>query len=344
MLSKTSHSHRRLSSFVDWIRPESETREAIIKQAGDVRAAIKGPAVADGLSVLATPNSGSFAKNTGLRRHMRGGAEIEGQDVDLPFVVKPATADGERIDELLQRFERYAMRSYPDTPRKVTASSVELQFVASKLNYDLVPMLRSDYPDYQIILKKDGSRRLTSVARHTEFVRKRTEQSQAVPGPVTFNECVRLVKWWRYMRIAEKGSIDEVRTTLLELLCANAFDRLKVESTYSATLVRWFAWLASVAARRLTVRFGDYTTIEAFDESSQKSRLWYVLDPVNGNNNVVHSNWTNIQLSEFADWFASGRDAFSRIMSHEQSGRDTAVDQLLAELFGNAVIAHGELS
>jgi hypothetical protein len=344
MLSKTSRSHRRLSNFVEWIKPEPETREVIIKQAGDIRLAIKGHAVADGLSVLATPNSGSFAKHTGLRRHMRGGAEIEGQDVDLPFVVKPATADGEHIDELLRRFERYAAKSYPETPREVTASSVELQFVASKLNYDLVPMLLSDHPDYQLILKKDGSRRLTSVAKHTEFVKKRTEDSQALPGPVTFNECVRLMKWWRCTRISEKGSIDEVRTTLIELMCADAFDRLQVESTYTATLARWFAWLASVTARRLTVRFLDYKTIEPFKESSQKNRLWYVLDPVNENNNVVHSNWTSIQLSEFADWFASGRDALSRIMSHEQAGRDTAVDQLLAELFGNAVIAHGELS
>ncbi len=72
---------------------------------------------------------------------MRGNAEIEGQDVDLPFVVKPASADGERLDELLQRFGKYAAASYPNTPRSITASSVELRFVGSKVNYDLVPML-----------------------------------------------------------------------------------------------------------------------------------------------------------------------------------------------------------
>ena len=51
-------------------------------------------ALADGLAVFRTPEAGSFAKHTGLRRHMRGHSEIEGQDVDLPFVVRPATADG----------------------------------------------------------------------------------------------------------------------------------------------------------------------------------------------------------------------------------------------------------
>src|SRR5688572_11582217 len=154
MLNKTGRSHRRLSKFADWIKPAAETRAAIVKQAGDIKEAIKGQAVADGLSVIATPDSGSFAKHTGLRRHMRGEVEIEGQDVDLPFVVKPATVDGERIDDLLKRFDRYAKNCYPNTPRTITGSSVELQFVATKLNYDLVPMLTSQHHDYQIILKK----------------------------------------------------------------------------------------------------------------------------------------------------------------------------------------------
>jgi hypothetical protein len=344
MLDQRSRSHRRISKFVEWIKPPAEARSTIVKQAGDVRAAINGQAVADGLTVIATPDSGSFAKHTGLRRHMRGNSEVEGQDVDLPFVVQPATADGERIDELLRRFERYAKNSFPDTPRRITGSSVELQFVSSKLNYDLVPMLKSQYPDYQIILKKNGSRRLTSVAKHTEFVKRRTAESENIAGAVKFNECVRLVKWWRCIRISENGAIDEVRTVLLELLCAEAFDKFKVESTYTATLARWFGWLASVTSRRLKVSFNDYKTIEAFTESSQSNRLWHVLDPVNENNNVVHSDWSNVQLSEFAEWFARGRDTLSRIMSHEQAGRDSEVDQLLVELFGNSVITHGELS
>jgi hypothetical protein len=57
---------------------------------------------------LATPEAGSFAKHTGLRRHMRGVSEIEGQDVDLPFVVKPKAKDGDQIGELLGSFDKYA--------------------------------------------------------------------------------------------------------------------------------------------------------------------------------------------------------------------------------------------
>jgi Second Messenger Oligonucleotide or Dinucleotide Synthetase domain len=342
-LSAQSRSHRRLAAFVDWIKPEPETRDAIHKQAADIRRIICGQAAADGLSVMATPEGGSFAKHTGLRRHMRGDSEVEGQDVDLPFVVKPTSKDGDKIDELLRRFERYAAASYPNTPKSVTASSVELRFVGSKLNYDLVPMLASRHADHQIILKKDGSQRLTSVAKHTEFVRRRTRESDELAGRVKFNECDRLFKWWRCVRIGTTSPIDEVRTTLMELLCASAYDRLSVSPTYTETLFRWFGWLATVTARRLSVSFNDYLSIEPARADAPGNPLWKVLDPVNANNNVVHSQWGNIELTEFASWFADGRDAFSRLMAHENAGNDGVVDDILAGLFGNPILIHGEV-
>jgi hypothetical protein len=339
-----NRSHRRLARFVDWIKAPPETREAIQKQAGDVRRIIGNQAVADGLMVFRTPEAGSFAKHTGLRRHMRGHSEIEGQDVDLPFVVRPKTADGERIEELLHRFQRYAKAGYPATPRRVTATSVELQFVVSRLNYDLVPMLTTDQPDYQLLLKKDGSRRLTSVAKHTEFVRRRTRESDELAGRVKFSECVRLLKWWRYIRIDQSASIDEVRTTLIELLCASAYDRLGVDTTYTETLVKWFAWLASITARRTRVSFSDYPSAEPFNPDAPGNAMWQVVDPVNANNNVVHSTWGNIELEELASWFADGRDAMSRLVAHEAAGNDGTVDDILADLFGNPILTHGALA
>jgi hypothetical protein len=342
-VSTQSRSHRRLAAFIDWIKPESETRDAIRKQRGDIRRVISGQASADGLVVVETPEAGSFAKHTGLRRHMRGYSEVEGQDVDLPFVVKPEWKDGTKIDTLLRRFDRYAEASYPNTPREITASSVELRFVASRLNYDLVPMLTAPYADHQIILKKDGTQRLTSVAKHTEFVRRRTRESDNLAGRVRFNECVRLMKWWRYVRIGDMSPIEEVRTTLVELLCASAYDRLSVDRTYTETLFKWFSWLATVTAKRTTISFNDYPTIEPKRADPGGNRLWQVIDPVNANNNVVHTPWGNIELDEFASWFAAGRDAFSRLIAHEAAGNDGVVDDILVELFGNPVIEHGEI-
>ncbi len=341
--SVQSRSHRRLAAFVDWIKPEPDTREAIRKQASDIRRVISGQAIADGLSIMASPEAGSFAKHTGLRRHMRGDSEIEGQDVDLPFVVKPTSKDGDKIDELLRRFERYAATSYPNTPKRVTASSVELRLVGSRLNYDLVPMLASAYPDHQLMLKKDGTRRLTSVAKHTEFIRRRTRESDELAGRVKFNECDRLLKWWRYVRIGTTSPIEEVRTTLIELLCASAYDRLSVERTYTETLFKWFGWLATLTARRMRISFNDYPSIEPFRQDAIGNPLWQVVDPVNVNNNVVHTQWGNIELDEFASWFAAGRHAFSRLIAHESAGNEGTVDEILAELFGNPILTHGEI-
>jgi hypothetical protein len=275
---------------------------------------------------------------------MRGNTEIEGQDVDLPFVVRAATTEGERIDELLRRFEGYAATSYPSTPSGATASSVEMRFVGSKLNYDLVPMLAAEYPNYQIILKKNGTRRVTSVEKHIEFIHKRINSSEQLPGRVRFNDCVRLMKWWRYIRIDASGSINEVRTTLIELLCANAYDKFSVAPTYTETLSRWFGWLANVTVQRMCTTFDDYCSIEPLKKAEQGDQLWQVIDPVNANNNVVHSEWGNIELIEFASWFADARDALSRLIAQEQAGNDGTVDEILRSLFGNPVLIHGELS
>jgi hypothetical protein len=343
-VSALSRSHRRLAKFVDWIKPEPDTAEVIREQAGNIRRVVTGQAEADRLTVLATPEAGSFAKGTGLRRHMRGNSEIEGQDVDLPFVVKSRSADGENIDNLLHRFDGYAEVSYPRTPRSITASSIELRLVESKLNYDLVPMLQAVTPGYQVILKKDGTRRVTSVVRHTEFITRRTRASGKLAGRVKFNECVRLMKWWRFVRIGTTSPIEEVRTTLMELLCASAYDRLKVERTYTETFFKWFSYLANVTKNRTQIAFNDYLSVEPYQENAPGNRLWKVIDPVNCNNNVVHTPWGHIELGEFASWFEAGRDAFVRIMSHESMGNDGTVDDILAELFGNAILTHGDLS
>jgi hypothetical protein len=343
LTSAQTRSHRRLAKFVDWIKPDATTRANIEKQAPEIRKNLSARADADGLNVRATPDAGSFAKHTGLRRHMRGGSEIEGQDVDLPFVVDPVDEDGRRIAELLRRFSGYAKASYPTTPQEVTNSSVEMEFVRSQLYYDIVPMLVAPQPGYQIILKKDGSRRTTSVAKHTEFVRSRTRSSDALPGRVKFNECVRLLKWWRYERIKTSGSIEVVRTTLIELLCASAYDRCGVEATYTATLLRWFSWLASVTELRQTVEFTDYPSIEVRENHTPGNQLWRVIDPVNANNNVVHSEWGNLALKEFAGWFADGRDSFGRLVAQEAAGNDCTVDTILEHLFGSAIANHGAL-
>ncbi|MDI1436517.1 CBASS oligonucleotide cyclase [Polyangium sorediatum] len=340
-LSTKSASHRALMNFVDWIKPEKETDETIETQADEIRKRLSAKAVQDGLVVRSTPWSGSFAKKTGLRRHMRGKFEVEGQDVDLPFVVSPQSKEGENIHTLLDRFEQYTKESYRDTERNPTKSSIRLSFKKSKLSYDIVPMLAVVGDDKaQVLLRSDGERRLTSVQKHIDFVKKRTAASNLLDGRVKFNEGVRLVKWWRELRQSQSDVLDEVPTILIDLLCAKAFDEYSVNETYTETLSRWFGRIAHIVRERKRVDFNDFKD----PSSTRSSDIWTVLDPVNPENNVVPATWTNIKLQEFAKWFEEARDGMARVIAADTADDTAAVFEELVALFGNAIKDHGEAS
>ncbi|HUB07882.1 MAG TPA: CBASS oligonucleotide cyclase [Myxococcales bacterium] len=328
--------HRRLSRFVEWIRTESDREDEIRAQAGEIRGRIKGKAEDDGLVVRSTPNSGSFAKRTGIRRHLYGTAEVEGQDVDLPFVVSPKTADGEKLTALLDRFDRYAKASYPDTERHRTKSSVQLSFVGSKLNYDLVPMLATEKEDEQILLRGNGERKRTSVQKHIEFIRGRTERSNRQKGVVKFNDCVRLLKWWKEFRTSESRLVeaDDVPTFLIELLAAGAFDELGVRETYAETLLAWFGWLGNAVGAKRRIAFSDFGR-----PPTAQSVAWAVLDPVNALNNVAE-RLSGPQIDELAEWFSTSHDRLAFALAADRDGEDgSSLDELIG-LFGSPFEHH----
>jgi Second Messenger Oligonucleotide or Dinucleotide Synthetase domain len=339
-LSTRSQLHSRMSAFVDWIKA-GDKDDTIIAQSKEIRLRICGQAEKDGLTVRSTPNSGSFAKKTGLRRHLQGDSAVEGQDIDLPFVVSPRDEEGEEIDELLSRFDRYASTSYPETQRKRTKSSIQLDFVGTKLRYDLVPMLAVPGDDEaQLLLRADGKRRRTSVQKHIEFVTRRNGLSNNLSGRVKFNECVRLIKWWREFRTGAPGRhrvLSDVPSIIIDLLCAHAYDRLQVEETYAGTLARWFDLLTRTIRNRERVAFSDFLRIPA----SSSADAWSVLDPVNPDNNVV-SQWDVFQIDELGDWFEEGYDIISRAIAADLREDPTASMEALVELFGNPFKHHCE--
>lgn len=321
--------HGRMIQFVDWIRPPDATEDAIRKQAEDIRSRIRDRANADGLVVQSTPSSGSFAKRTGLRRHLQGLHSVEGQDVDLPFVVSPKTRDGEALDSLLDKFYRYAHAIYPNTSKDTTRSSVKLDFAGTKLRYDIVPMLSTHDPNRQIILRSDGTRRETSITGHVEFIRQRTRTSNELPGRVKFNECVRLMKWWRTIQTGG----DEARfpSIVVDLISAYAYDHTSVQMTYAETLAQWFGVLARAVKLRTPIHF---------EPAPMHHRdAWVVIDPMNAANNVV-STWRNVQLEELQGWLEEARDALTTALAADQRSDDAAVVSALVKVFGNPFRNH----
>jgi hypothetical protein len=333
--------HGRIKIFSKWIAPDDQARAEIKAQADDIRKNITNKAVADGLIILSPPPgcgySGSFAKRAGLIRFLRGGSYVEGQDVDIPFFINPKDKNGNDITELLQRFKGYADKSYPDTDKYLTKSSVNLYFKSTKISYDLVPLLSTGNPDAQILIRRDGERRQTSVKKHNEFVKSRNRKSNTMAGVVRFNECLRLVKWWRYFEQEKSGVFgngendEKVPSFLLDMLCAKAFDELGVQASYAETLHQWFGYLGHLIKSRTTICFDDYSG----QKPDISGSIWYIADPVNPANNIVKKDWGNYHLDELAKWFEETHYELSRAIRYDDEGDDVASLESMSKIFGN---------
>lgn len=335
-LSTKSKIHTRLSTYVKWIAPEPETRDAINDQVADIRSRICEKAKDDGLAITGTPQAGSFAKNTGIRRHMRAGSEVEGQDIDVPFVIKPPKEGEYQLGQMIDRFEKYATDSYPKTEKEKTKSSVTLKFT-NTLSYDLVPLFATKDPERQILVRTTGEHIETSEQKHTEFITDRTSKSDKKKGVVRFNECVRLLKWWRDIRCANGSYLEEVPSFLIDLLCAKAFDELSVQTTYPQTLAEWFTFLAHAVRKKEQIAFSDYTKPPASDKTVE----WQVIDPVNPDNNVA-KKFQRYEIDELAEWFEMGRDYWNRAIAADLRSEDSRSLEQLVELFGTSIKNHSE--
>jgi serine/threonine protein kinase len=328
---------RRLEHFVDWLKPDQETESAMAQRAHEIRDNIRKQAAADGLKVASTPAAGSFAKNTGLRRHVTGGSDIEGQDVDIPFVLPPMTESEQRISRLLDRFQGYADRAYPQRPpnKSRSKSSIKIEFTGAKLSFDLVPMLQApEYEgDYQWLLRGDGTKRLTSVDRHNTFIKTRTNASNRTPGRVKFNECVRLLKWWREFRMNnDRNSIPGIPSLLVEMMAAHAFDQKGVQATYSETLLSWFDHLHDVVSRRTTIRFSDYQPPRGRRHAAKTP--WMVIEPVDPENNLTH-DWIDQNINELAEWLQRARIDMQQAVDLDRRNNHQESLHHLVRVFGS---------
>lgn len=344
-LTTRSILHRWLSCFISWIKPDPNKKEENSRQAGLLRKYTKQNAEEDGMKVISTPESGSDAKSTGLRRHYRGNSEVDGYDIDIPIVIRPEDADGKQLEDLLGKFEKYVRKSYPDSIITITNSSVNL-ILSNELSFDVVPMLSTDKTDEQVIIKKDGTQIRTSVQKHNEFVKKRTRLSKEMDGRVTFNECLRAMKWWKEFQADQSYYLDYNEATnkdnrppsaLIDWLAAYAFDKLGVEKTYAETLAKWFGLLANIVRNQKPVFFTDYYNAPSLTGKTG----WIVLDPVNPDNNVT-GKWDTNKLNEFASWFEKGRDSWNRIVRYDIDGEETLALEELVKLFGNPFKNHCE--
>jgi hypothetical protein len=313
--------------------PEKETRDAIKKQADEIRSRIRKKAEDDGLTVTDTPYSGSFATKTGLRRHLRGDTDVEGQDIDLPFVVKQDKET--EFEPLIRRFEKYAKESYPDTKITVTKSSVKMEFEGTKLTYDIVPMFATDDASKQILIRENGDIIKTSIQGHREFIRNRTKQTREEDGVVAFNEIIRLLKWWREHKQQATNDSIVLPSFLVNLLAARALEKCSVNTTYPQTLANWFSYLAFIVTNRETIWFNDYYK----QPKPDSTKPWNVLDPVMPDNNIV-KGWSGWQIDELAEWLQEAAEIMNKAIVADTQGRDGDSLEQMKLLFGKIFSSH----
>ncbi|MVM42104.1 hypothetical protein GO730_37925 [Spirosoma sp. HMF3257] len=327
--------HVRIKNFVAWIAPPKETRDAIKAKSDEVRESIKAEAQKDGLTVVDMPYSGSFSTRTGLRRNMRGNTTIEGQDIDLPFVVKKDKET--EFGPLIDRFEKYTRTAYPDHAVEPTKSSVNVVFEKEKLTFDIVPMFETGKAQYQTLIRGNGDIITTSIERHREFIRKRTKETKETAGIVTFNDCIRLFKWWRKVKEIETGQSLCLPSFLINLLGAKAYDTCGDDTTYPQTLANWFSYLAYIVKNKETIWFKDYYSAAKPDGY----KPWNVLDPVMADNNIVKS-WPGYQVDELADWLQEASEIINRAIVADLQGRDSDSLAQMQLLFGSIFSSHCE--
>lgn len=331
--SPKSKLHVRIRNFVSWLAPEKKTRDTIKKQSDEIRDKLRKKAEDDGLTITSTPFSGSFAKKNGLRRHLYGETINEGQDVDLVFVVKPDKET--EFEPLIQRFKKYASEAYPNTEISTTKSSVKMKFTGTKLTYDIVPMFATEDPEKQLLIRNNGEQIKTSVQKHTSFVRNRTKETNEEEGVVVFNDCMRLLKWWRSNKEQSTNEIIKLPSFLMDMLAAKALEKTHINTTYAQTLANWFSYLAFAVKSRETIWFDDYYKTPKPDEL----KPWNVLDPVMADNNVVKS-WADWEVDELSDWLQEAAEIMNRAIVADLQARDNESLEQMKLLFGKIFSSH----
>lgn len=337
-VSSKSTIHKRMKCFVEFIAPEKDKQDDIKEKSTAIRDCITSRATADGYTIAAKPYSGSYAKKTGLRRQIQSKDQVEGQDIDLGFIMEDKDKDGNALGCMVPIFEQYLRDRYPDSDVGQTKSSATIAFKSNKLQFDVVPLIKTKRANVQKLIRTNKEVRTSSVQKQAEFIKKRNRSSNDIDGVVRFNDCVRLIKWWRYQRQSKSGIFgneeahEKVPSFLLDLLCSKAYDQVSVRRTYAETLARWFSFLANEVRYRHEILFNDF--IQKHDK--RELAEWKVIDPMDDANNVV-KNWPAYKIDELAEWFEKGRDLMSSAIRHDHEGGDSASMQCLVDLFGNSI-------
>lgn len=215
--------------------------------------------------------SGSLAKGTPLRSL---------NDIDVALYVSGDDAP-HKVSDLLDYIADRLRQAFPNKqPEDVQPQtySVTISFKGTSLDVDVVPILYFGDPDWRgdLISQDDGSRLMTSIPMHLEFVKNRKDAQ-----PTHFAQVVRLVKYWAAIRKDEVAGF-RFKSFMIEMILAHLCDKGVEFSDYPEALAAFFNYVATTGLRPRIV-FTDYYSADAVDIPEDRIQI---VDPVNPENNV----------------------------------------------------------
>ncbi len=333
-LSTQTSIHQRINRFVNFIAPDREQDPKIKEHFEQIKARIERHAKEEGYTIASVHYAGSYAKRTGLRRHLTGGSEVEGQDIDIAFIFENRNKKGQGIEHcLIPDFKDYLKQQWPDHTIGHTKSSATLSISKQQLRFDLIPLVKTEVVNIQKLIRINRKKRRTSIQGHTGFVQNLNRQG----NHIHFNNGLRLVKWWRYHQQIEskvfqnKVGVDKVPSFLLDLLCAKAYLETPKPESYPEMLYKWFSFLYDIVHNRKPVYFEN-----SQPKTHPHSTNWQVIDPLDPLNNVVEK-WQPHKIEELANWLQNARNNMMQAMICDKDGNADQSLNHLKKLFGPSI-------
>lgn len=216
--------------------------------------------------------SGSLRKGTALRSL---------NDIDMACYISGVDSNIE-AKELLKYLAEKLLKAFPNfSPEQIQPKtySLTVSFRGSGLDIDVVPVLYNDDPEWygELISQEDGSRLMTNIPLHLEFIKKRKQMQ-----PEHFAQVVRLVKFWA-QKLKQENKNFRFKSFMIEMILSHLCDQEYNLSDYPDALQHFFTYVAASNMREKIV-FTDYygrETVGSFAEPVQ------IIDPVNAENNVA---------------------------------------------------------
>ncbi len=235
-------------------------------------------------------------------------------DIDLVFFLNIEHGDIESLQQAHDYVLPILKSVYPqksDSDFWTNPKTAGLEFVDSGLNVDVVPVGKTNVPDYVAQPDSDSGLYFTSPEKQLVFVSERKEQN------ANFSAIVRLLKKWRDFNEVELSSFA------IELIVSHLDIEKGVETNIQESILRFFRLVSKkqMPVILFDVPFGKYVHDGAHV---------YIADPTNQENNVVKKTtdleWNMIRIE--AD------RAFETLLLAEEEEHITTVTALWKEVFG----------